>query len=110
MKSFNGVLFGDKIKEFRGKMSQKEFADKYSINRATLSLIERAKQLPSLEFLSTICKEMNVPTTTFFEEQNNNGLIYLMGQLDDSTEISDLKERIMLREKYYALSQRCRVK
>lgn len=110
MKSFNGKMFGDKIREFRGKMSQEKFAKNHGINRATLSLFESAKQLPPLDFFSTLCQEMNIATAEFFNESNNDGLIYLMGQLHNQQEISDLKENIMLREKYYALSKRCREK
>lgn len=110
MKSFNGKLFGDKVKELRGKMSQYEFAEIHGINRATLSLIERAKQLPSLEFFVKCCNEMKVDTTTFFDETSQNGLIYLMGHLDNPQEISNLSEIIKLREKYYALNKRCRSK
>jgi DNA-binding XRE family transcriptional regulator len=107
--NFEKELFTQKLKEFRGSRSQNDVADELDINRATLSLLENAKQLPSLEILNKICLKTNMPIDSFFIKEEQNSVLLMMGQLQESDrpKLGNVMERIKIREKYIAISKRC---
>lgn len=108
MKSFNLKKFRDILIQTRGASTQQTFADKLGVNRSTLSLLESGKQLPSLEILNKICSFTSALPESFFSEKENDGLLFLMGSLDekDRTEIHLVLERIQIKNKYAALCKR----
>ena len=93
---------------FRGKESQNVFAKKLGIKRATLSLLENGKQLPTLDILSRFCSLSGKSTEEYFIDSNTDALVYLMGSLDekDKTRIEEMAERIRIKEKYEMLAKR----
>ncbi|WP_207706846.1 helix-turn-helix transcriptional regulator [Thermoclostridium caenicola] len=60
MISFNEELFAQKLKEYRGNRSQSEVADELGINRATISLLENGKQIPTLDMLQKFCSQVQI--------------------------------------------------
>lgn len=108
MKSFNLTKFRDILIQTRGDSSQQIFAEKLGTNRSTLSLLESGKQLPSLEILTKLCSFAATTPDSFFLEKENDGLVFLMGTLDekDRTEINLVLERIQIKNKYAALCKR----
>ena len=46
MKEFNAKKFCEDLVALRGKESQAAFAQKFDMNRSTLSLLENGKQIP----------------------------------------------------------------
>ena len=109
MKSFNAEKFCQELTFFRGSETQQTFSEKLGINRSTLSLLERGKQLPSLEILNKVCSMFDKNPGDYFVESDSNALIYLMGSLDESdkSKITTMMERIKTREKYEVLAGRC---
>lgn len=108
MKEFNTKKFCEDLLLLRGNESQFNFANKIGVNRSTLSLLETGKQLPSLEILSKICKAGGYDLNSYFQDSNNDALIFLMGSLEepDKEKISELMERIKIKEKYEYLYRR----
>ena len=76
----------ERIKKLRKELTltQQAFADEIGINRSTLSLLETGKQLPTLEILNKICDFSKTIIDEFFIENEKDGLIYLMGNMDES--------------------------
>ncbi len=111
MKTFNTTLFSDDLKQLRKKSnkSQITFSKELEINRSTLSLLENGKQLPDLEILNKICTLTSKKPSDYFIDNQNDGLIYLMGSLEenDKVKIEELIEKIKLKEKYEILARRC---
>ncbi len=109
MKSFNLEKFCNDLVSLRGEKTQAIFAKELNINRSTLSLLESGKQVPSLEILNKVCNLGTVQPNEYFLENQNDGLLYLMGTLDDNDKekIDEMMERINIKEKYEMLSRRC---
>lgn len=108
MKEFNVEKFCSDLILLRGKESQNEFAKKIGIKRPTLSLLENGKQLPTLEILSRVCGMLGTRTDEYFTESREDSLVFLMGSLDESDKekISEMANRISIKEKYELLSKR----
>lgn len=109
MKTFNLAKFCADLVELRKGSTQVKFADILGINRSTLSLLESGKQIPSLDILTKICSLGNFQANDYFTDNENDGLIYLMGTLEDSDreKISKMMEHIQIKEKYAMISRRC---
>lgn len=109
MKTFNTRKFCHQLISLRADKTQQAFADEIGINRSTLSLLETGKQLPTLEILNKICDFSKMIIDEFFIENENDGLIYLMGNMDESDrkKIGTMIEKIHTREKYSVLARRC---
>lgn len=109
MKSFNLEKFCTDLVSLRGEKTQAIFAEELNINRSTLSLLESGKQIPSLEILNKVCNLGTTQPNDYFIENQNDGLLYLMGSLEDNDKdkIDELMERINIKEKYEILSRRC---
>lgn len=109
MKTFNTEKFCHKLISLRSNKTQQAFADEIGINRSTLSLLETGKQLPTLEILNKICDFSKTIIDEFFIENEKDGLIYLMGSMDESDrkKIGTMIEKIHTREKYSVLARRC---
>jgi len=109
MKTFNLNKFCNDLKGLRNNCTQVELAGKLEINRSTLSLLENGKQVPSLELLTKVCSLGSFQASDYFMENENDGLIYLMGTLKDSDKekINKMMENIHIKEKYAVLSKRC---
>lgn len=107
--SFNEELFAQKLKEYRGNRSQSEVADELGINRATISLMENGKQIPTLDMLQKFCDKAHYSIDTFFVKSESSPIMLLMGKLreTDKSKLMDVINRIRIREKYYAISKRC---
>ncbi len=109
MKTFDLVKFCNDLKGLRNDCTQVELAERLEINRSSLSLLETGKQIPSLEILTKVCSLGDFQASDYFAENENDGLIYLMGTLEDSDKekINRMMENIHLKEKYAILSKRC---
>ena len=109
MKTFNTGKFCHQLISLRADKTQQAFADEIGINRSTLSLLETGKQLPTLEILNKICDFSKTIIDEFFIENEKDGLIYLMGNMDESDrkKIGTMIEKIHTREKYSVLARRC---
>ena len=107
-RTFITDLFCTTLKEIRGDKSQEEFALTLEINRASLSLFENGKQLPSVELLNKVASMAGKKLDNFFEEIEQNGLIYLSGKLNESDKdkIDILRDIINIKDKYKALERR----
>lgn len=108
MKSFNFVLFSERLREVRGKTSQDIFARELGVNRSTLSLLENGKQYPTVEQLNYICEKVQVNTDYFFmEAETEDKLVLLMGMLDeeDKDEFERVLERHKVKMTYRALQK-----
>ena len=109
MKTFNTEKFCQQLMSLRAGKTQQTFANEVGINRSTLSMLETGKQLPTLEILNKICDFSKSTIDEFFIENEKDGLIYLMGNMDESDrrKISTMIEKIHTREKYNVLARRC---
>lgn len=109
MKTFNVEKFRADLINLRNKNTQETFANDLGINRSTLSLIESGKQVPSLDILSKVCDLGSFNANDYFTEIDNDGLIYLMGTLEDNDKekINTMMENIRIKDKYAMLSKRC---
>jgi len=106
---FRADYFCDELKNIRANSSQVDFAISLGINRSTLSLLENGKQLPTVELLNNVANKANIDLNVFFIDEEEDGLFYMMGQLNqkDAEMIKELKEVISIKEKYRALEKRC---
>lgn len=109
MKSFNLTKFCADLVNLRKDSTQVKFAKILGINRSTLSFLETGKQIPSLEILTKVCDLGNFQANDYFFDSENDGLIYLMGTLQDNDrdKIKEMMENIKIKEKYAMLSRRC---
>ena len=110
MKEFNAEKFRKDLITLRGEESQAVFAQKIDIGRATLSLLENGKQMPTIDILSRICNLSGKKTDEYFVESTTDALVYLMGSLNESDKIKikEMAERICIKEKYELLAKRVR--
>lgn len=108
MKEFNVEKFCTDLIMLRGKETQSAFAEKLNIKRPTLSLLENGKQLPTLDLLSCVCELLGKSTDEYFTESRTDSLVFLMGSLveSDKKKISEMVNRISIKEKYELLSKR----
>ena len=108
MKEFSLEKFCKDLTELRGDKTQQAFSEVLGINRSTLSLLETGKQIPSLDLLNKLCNIGSFDPSRYFIESNEDALIYLMGNLDDSDKekVNDFMERIKIKEKYSLLAKR----
>lgn len=109
MKTFNLNKFCSDLLSLRSNTTQVKVADLLGINRSTLSLLETGKQIPSLDILTKVCELGNFNTNEYFFDDENDGLLYLMGSLEenDREKINKMMELIKIKEKYEMLSRRC---
>ncbi len=108
MKIFNTERFCADISNLRKDSTQQKVAETLGVNRSTLSFLEGGKQTPSLEILNRVCELCKTTPNDYFIEQENDGLLYLMGSLksEDKSKIVNLMERISIKEKYAVLNKR----
>lgn len=108
MKEFNVEKFCQDLTSLRGSETQAAFAEKLKVNRSTLSLLENGKQMPTIDILSRICNLSGKNTDEYFYESTKDGLVYLMGSLEeaDKVKIEEMAERIRIKEKYELLAKR----
>ncbi len=110
MKAFNLEKFRKDLVGLHQDSTQAKVAQKLGINRSTLSLLETGKQIPSLEILTKVCELGNFHADEYFNDFENDGLVYLMGTLQDDKDrdkIKEMMEDIRVKEKYAMLSRRC---
>ena len=108
MKKFSAEKFCRDLVTLRGSKTQDEFAGKLGVKRATLSLLENGKQLPTLNILSHFCDLSGKSTDDYFVELTTDSLVYLMGSLEESdkVKVEEMAERIRIKEKYELLAKR----
>lgn len=106
---FNNELFANDLKEFRGDKSQNEIAEILGTNRSTISLMENLKHVPSLELIRSFCEENGIGLDKYFIKQDMDPIIMMMGKLTepDRPLLSQVIERIQIREKYISIHRRC---
>lgn len=109
MKTFNLEKFCLDLVSLRKRTTQVKVAELLGINRSTLSLLEKGKQTPSLDILSKVCELGKFNANEYFIDNENDGLLYLMGSLEekDREKISVMMDVIKIKEKYAMLSRRC---
>lgn len=109
MKTFDKKRFCNDLIQLRGQESQQSFAESLKINRSTLSLLERGKQVPSLDIFTKVCERGGFQPNDYFIEYSKDTLIYLMRSLEekDKEKINEMVERIKIKEKYDMLARRC---
>ena len=54
------MTVGDRIREIRGDMSQREFAEKLGISQSSISGYEKNTRLPDYDIIRKICSEFTV--------------------------------------------------
>lgn len=108
---FNGDRFSQELKNYRGKKSQSDVATELETNRATISLLENNKQIPTLEILKKFCEIANFNVDTFFIKEQNDPVMMMMGQVKpaDKEKLLTVLERIKIRERYIAIAKRCEI-
>ena len=108
MKEFNAKKFCEDLVALRGKESQAAFAQKFDMNRSTLSLLENGKQIPTIDMLSRFCDLAGRSTEEYFVDSMTDALVYLMGSLEESdkVKVEEMMERIRIKEKYELLAKR----
>jgi len=109
MKIFDLPRFCSDLISLRSDSTQVKVAEKLGVNRSTLSLLETGKQIPSLDILTKVCALGGFDTNSYFYDEENDGLLYLMGSLEekDCQKIIEILEIIKIKEKYAMLSRRC---
>ena len=110
MKAFNLEKFRKDLVGLHHDSTQAKLAQRLEINRSTLSLLETGKQIPSLEILTKVCDLGNFNADEYFDDYENDGLVYLMGTIQDEKDrekIKGMMENIKVKEKYAMLSRRC---
>ena len=109
MKTFNLEKFCSDLISLRKNTTQSKVGELLGINKNTLSLLEKGKQTPSLDILSKVCEFGNFSANEYFTDDVNDGLLYLMGSLEenDREKIIEMMEIIKIKEKYEMLSRRC---
>lgn len=109
MKTFNSEKFCNDLINLRGNDSQMNFSKKMNLNRSTLSLLESGKQIPSLDILTRVCNLGNFNADEYFEDVENDSLLYLMGTLEekDCKKINIMMNHIRIKEKYDIISRKC---
>lgn len=109
MKTFNLEKFCLDLVSLRTNTTQVKVAKSLGINRSTLYLLENGKQIPSLDILSKVCELGNFNPNEYFIDNENDGLLYLMGSLEenDREKIIEMMDVIKIKEKYAMLSRRC---
>lgn len=105
---FNEQKFTKVLREFRGERTQADIAESLGINRATLSLLETGKQIPSIEILQKLCENVGLNADTFFDKESDDPILLMMGQFKepDKPKLYEVLERINIREKYLSISKR----
>ena len=68
------MTIGEKIKDLRklNNLTQVELAKKSNISRSYLADIEKDRYNASLETLKSIAQSLNVPVSTFLDEETEN--------------------------------------
>lgn len=68
------MTIGEKIKDLRklNNLTQVELAKKSNISRSYLADIEKDRYTASLETLKSIAQSLNVPVSTFLDEETEN--------------------------------------
>lgn len=109
MKTFNLTRFCTDLINLRGQYTQTNFSKMLDINRSTLSLLESGKQIPSLDILTKVCNLGSFKAEDYFDDVENDGLLYLMGTLDtsDCEKINIMMKHIKIKEKYAFISRKC---
>lgn len=110
-RTFKSELFIRSLKDIRGNQTQEEFASVLGLNRASLSLYENGKQFPSVDLLKQVSELANKTLDFYFEETEQNALLYLCGNFEDvdKKKINALVEIIRIKDKYKALERRASV-
>ena len=110
MKAFDREKFCRDLLLARGEKTQLCFAKELGINRSTLSLLESGNQTPSFELLNEVCVRTGNEPNDYFHEYQNDALVFLMGSLQESDQekVTEMLERIRIKEKYEIIARRCR--
>lgn len=98
------------MKRYRGNRSQNQIADELMINRATVSLLENGKQVPSLQILQRFCSYAKMSPNSFFakEDDSNRNIMTFNLNGEDNSKLLNVLKRIEIREKYVLLHRRCK--
>jgi len=109
MKTFNLARFCADLIALRADSTQTNFSKLLETNRSTLSLLESGKQIPSLDILTKVCSLGKFKAEDYFEDTENDGLLYLMGTLEenDREKINNMMHHIKIKEKYAIISRKC---
>lgn len=88
-----------KLLRIAAGLKQKDLADRISVSKNYLSLIENNKREPSLKFLKSLSRELNVPVGFFLLETLEEKYKFSKEQLETYSKIRSLlfqfqKERI----------------
>lgn len=64
------IIFGKKVREERKKLdlSQEEFADRASVHRTYIGMIERGEKNITLENIEKVVKALNLRLSDFFRD------------------------------------------
>jgi DNA-binding XRE family transcriptional regulator len=91
------MLFGDRIKELRGRMSQGEFAKKFDVVTVTISAIETGKQNPSWDLALKICEEYKCSMDWLYGRTNVRSLQH---ESDDKKNDEELEKTNFIIKSY----------
>ena len=106
---FNKELFAKHLREYRGEKSQTETAEILGINRATISLLENKKVVPTLEVITGFCEKNNSNIESYFIQLENEPIILMMGKLKETDKplLANVIDRIKIRDRYISINRRC---
>lgn len=109
--NFNLEKFSEDVRNYRNskKINQKAFAELLGLENHTLvSLFESGKRAPSKDVFATYCNLTGHSSGEYWEEANDMPSAYLMGNIakEDKDSLSDVLEKIGMREYLFALYDR----
>ena len=107
---FNSSRFAQELKDFRTQrsISQEDLAANLNLSRSTISQIENGKTLPTREQLISICEKLDCGIEDFFYSENNDPVVFMMGNLtsSDRENLESVINRISIKMKYIKLHKR----
>ena len=109
--NFNLQKFSADAKEFRkaNKLTQTDFAGKLELDNLTLvSLFEQGKRAPSKEVFANYCRVTGHSSEDYWELNEEKPYVILTEKIaeSDKTVLSELLEKIEMREYLFALYDR----
>ena len=106
---FNKELFAKHLREYRGEKSQAEISEILGINRATISLLENKKVVPTLEVITGFCEKNNSNIDSYFIQNENEPIMLMMGKLKETDKplLANVIDRIKIRDRYISINKRC---
>lgn len=109
-----GTEIGERIKQVRGALNQRDFAERLGVSKGSISQVEQGKAMPGGEFLLRINQEFGVDVTWLLTGMSSNAVpaAVPMGKrqaalLDNYEHLSE-EDKKALERTASALAQSCK--